>query len=103
LKCRQRKKQWLQNLQSKVEIFSSENENLTTQITQLREEVVNLKTLLLAHKDCPVTQQQALQQGNVGPMLQVVSEPFGQMNPYGMATAMPNGAVMGQSVQRRFS
>ena len=51
LKCRQRKKQWLANLQSKVEMFSSENDALTAQISQLREEVVNLKTLLLAHKD----------------------------------------------------
>jgi ATF/CREB family transcription factor len=102
LKCRQRKKQWLQNLQSKVEMYSAENDNLTTQIAQLREEVVNLKTLLLAHKDCPVTQQQALQQGGVGPILQVV-EPFNQMNPYGMATAIANGAVIGQPVQRRFS
>src|SRR5689334_11465616 len=94
LKCRQRKKQWLQNLQTKVEVYSAENENLSTQIAQLREEVVNLKTLLLAHKDCPVTQQQAMQQGGVGPILQVVAEPFSQMNPYGLATAMPNGAVI---------
>lgn len=101
LKCRQRKKQWLANLQNKVEMFSSENDALTAQITQLREEVVNLKTLLLAHKDCPVTQQQGLHSAY---MSQVV-EPFNaQMNPYGMAGPMPNQPVMaGQSVQRRFS
>lgn len=101
LKCRQRKKQWLANLQTKVEMFSSENDALTSQITQLREEVVNLKTLLLAHKDCPVTQQQGLHSAY---MSQVV-EPFNpQMNPYGMAAPMPNQGVMaGQGVQRRFS
>ncbi|KAL4810268.1 Aft1 HRA domain-containing protein [Aspergillus unguis] len=60
LKCRQRKKQWLANLQSKVELFTSENDALTTTVTQLREEIVNLKTLLLAHKDCPVSQAQGL-------------------------------------------
>ncbi|PTU21424.1 hypothetical protein P175DRAFT_0500326 [Aspergillus ochraceoroseus IBT 24754] len=60
LKCRQRKKQWLANLQAKVELFTSENDALTTTVTQLREEIVNLKTLLLAHKDCPVTQAQGL-------------------------------------------
>lgn len=93
LKCRQRKKQWLANLQSKVELYSTENDALTAQITQLREEVVNLKTLLLAHKDCPVTQQQGLHNGY---MSQVV-EPFNpQMNPYNMAAVggMPNQPVM---------
>lgn len=101
LKCRQRKKQWLANLQTKVEMFSSENDALTTQITQLREEVVNLKTLLLAHKDCPVTQQQGLH----GAFMSGVVEPYNpQMNPYGMAAQMGGQPVMaGQPVQRRFS
>lgn len=101
LKCRQRKKQWLANLQSKVELFSTENDALTAQITQLREEVVNLKTLLLAHKDCPVTQQQGLH----GAFMQQPMEAFNpQMNPYGMAAPLANQQVMaGQGVQRRFS
>ncbi|KAF8429615.1 Aft1 HRA domain-containing protein [Tirmania nivea] len=54
LKCRQRKKQWLQNLQTKVEYYSQENDALTSQVASLREEIVALKTLLLAHKDCPI-------------------------------------------------
>ncbi|GAP84575.1 putative bzip transcription factor [Rosellinia necatrix] len=101
LKCRQRKKQWLANLQSKVEMFSQENDSLTTQILQLREEVVNLKTLLLAHKDCPVTQQQGLH----GAYMQQTMESYDpQANPYGMGAGMPNQPVMaGQGVQRRFS
>ncbi|KAI0891410.1 Aft1 HRA domain-containing protein [Annulohypoxylon nitens] len=101
LKCRQRKKQWLANLQSKVEMFSSENDALTAQISQLREEVVNLKTLLLAHKDCPVTQQQGLH----GAFMQQAMETYNpQINPYGMAAPIPNQPVMaGQGVQRRFS
>ncbi|OAA37786.1 Transcription factor Aft1, HRA domain protein [Beauveria brongniartii RCEF 3172] len=102
LKCRQRKKQWLANLQTKVEMFSSENDALTAQITQLREEVVNLKTLLLAHKDCPVTQQQGLQGGYMQPVM----EPFpNQMNPYGMTGPMPNQqqVMAGQGIPRRFS
>ncbi|KAJ6779443.1 hypothetical protein PWT90_05422 [Aphanocladium album] len=103
LKCRQRKKQWLANLQAKVEMFSSENDALTAQITQLREEVVNLKTLLLAHKDCPVTQQQGLQGGYMQPVMEPFQNP--QMNPYGMAGPMPNQqqVMAGQGVQRRFS
>ncbi|KAK9234497.1 Aft1 HRA domain-containing protein [Lipomyces kononenkoae] len=52
LKCRQRKKQWLANLQAKVEYYGNENDALNAQVTALREQVVNLKALLLAHKDC---------------------------------------------------
>jgi ATF/CREB family transcription factor len=82
-------------------MFSSENDALTAQITQLREEVVNLKTLLLAHKDCPVSQQQGLHSA----FMQQAIEPFNaQMNPYGMAPSMPSQPVMaGQAVNRRFS
>ncbi|KAI1363800.1 Aft1 HRA domain-containing protein [Xylaria arbuscula] len=102
LKCRQRKKQWLANLQNKVEMFSTENDALTSQISALREEVVNLKTLLLAHKDCPVTQQQGL---HAGAYMQQAMESYNpQINPYGMAAPIPNQPVMaGQGVQRRFS
>ncbi|KAI0392090.1 Aft1 HRA domain-containing protein [Xylariaceae sp. FL0594] len=101
LKCRQRKKQWLANLQSKVELYTTENDNLTAQITSLREEVVNLKTLLLAHKDCPVTQQQALH----GPFIQQAMDTYNpQINPYGMGAPIPNQSVLaGQGVQRRYS
>lgn len=60
LKCRQRKKQWLQNLQAKVEFFGQENDQLTSQVTSLREEIVNLKTMLLSHKDCPVARNSSM-------------------------------------------
>jgi len=106
LKCRQRKKQWLANLQQKVEIFSTENDALSQQIGQLREEVVNLKTLLLAHKDCPVTVQQGMQ----GMVHQLQMDGFNQQmshNPYGMAAmggqAVMNGPGPGMQQQRRFS
>ncbi|KAI9322393.1 hypothetical protein BX666DRAFT_1894386 [Dichotomocladium elegans] len=56
LKCRQRKKQWLNNLQMRAEVLSTENEQLQVQVETMREEIMNLKTLLLAHKDCQVTQ-----------------------------------------------
>ncbi|RDL37606.1 uncharacterized protein BP5553_05039 [Venustampulla echinocandica] len=102
LKCRQRKKQWLANLQQKVELFSTENDQLSQQISQLREEIVNLKTILIAHKDCPVSQQQGL--GGMG-MQQFIDGYGGQINPYGMAAAMGGQQVMaaGQGLQdRRF-
>lgn len=103
MKCRQRKKQWLASLQAKVEMYSSENDTLTTQITALREEVVNLKTLLLAHKDCPVSQQQGLHQAYM--QQQGVVDAFGgQINPYQMAAPMSaQGIIAGQAVNRRYS
>jgi len=88
LKCRQRKKQWLANLQQKVEMYTVENDNLQATVGQLRDELVNLKTLLLAHKECSITQSQGL---NGGP-LQHIIENYGNphMNPYGMAGSMNN-------------
>ena len=91
LKCRQRKKQWLANLQAKVEIFSTENDALSAQVNQLREEIVNLKTLLIAHKDCPVSQAQGLS----GMGMQAFASDMGHPgNPYGLGMH-PNGAQMG--------
>jgi ATF/CREB family transcription factor len=90
----------LTNLQTKVELFNTENDALTAQIPHLREEMVNLKTLLFAHKDCPITHQQELH----GASMSQVIKPFNlQMNPYGMAAPMPNQVVAYQDVQRRFS
>ncbi|KAL9538892.1 hypothetical protein MBANPS3_010607 [Mucor bainieri] len=65
LKCRQRKKQWLANLQHRVEYLSTDNEQLQSQATMLREEVINLKTLLLAHKDCAVAQRAGVTVGMI--------------------------------------
>lgn len=52
LKCRQRKKQWTEDLQEKVELYSSENEILNKQLASAREEIGNLRALLLQHKNC---------------------------------------------------
>ncbi|KAI9245994.1 hypothetical protein BY458DRAFT_446985 [Sporodiniella umbellata] len=57
LKCRQRKKQWLENLQSKVEFLTNDNEQYHLEINALRQELIRLKSLLLAHKDCSINQQ----------------------------------------------
>ncbi|KAH6845061.1 Aft1 HRA domain-containing protein [Chaetomium sp. MPI-CAGE-AT-0009] len=101
LKCRQRKKQWLANLQNKVEAYAADNDALNGQITRLREEVVNLKTLLLAHKDCPVSQQQGLHTSFMPPSMEAFNS---SMNPYGMAPPMGGQPVMaGQGIDRRFS
>ncbi|KAI8140905.1 hypothetical protein BJV82DRAFT_194595 [Fennellomyces sp. T-0311] len=57
LKCRQRKKQWLANLQHQVEFLNTDNKQLEAEVTALREEILNLKTLIIAHKDCPVARK----------------------------------------------
>jgi ATF/CREB family transcription factor len=96
LKCRQRKKQWLANLQAKVELFSTENDALSATVTQLREEIVNLKTLLLAHKDCPVSQAQGL---HGAAMNNFLGSDINHQNPYGIAQLQPNGVHMGMPMQ----
>ena len=102
LKCRLRKKQWVINLQNKVEEFATQNESLNVQIGALREEVINLKTLLLAHKDCPVSRQQGLHGPSLFPGHM---EPFNSsIDPYGMTPPMNGQTVIaGQGIDRRFS
>ncbi|KAI8371528.1 uncharacterized protein BYT42DRAFT_580583 [Radiomyces spectabilis] len=60
LKCRQRKKQWLLNLQSKVEYLTNDNEQLQLQANAMREELMGLRSLLYAHKDCQHVNKQAV-------------------------------------------
>lgn len=91
MKCRQRKKQWLANLQAKVEIFSSENDTLSAQVNQLRDEIMQLKGLLVAHKDCPIAQAQG-----IGHYFQQQADYQNQANPYGMAVANGQSMMVGQ-------
>ncbi|GAA6038214.1 hypothetical protein JCM8097_005797 [Rhodosporidiobolus ruineniae] len=63
LKCRQRKKAWLQSLQTKVELLTTDNDQLQSTVNNLKEEVNSLRAILAAHSSCPV----AL--GNVPPAM----------------------------------
>ena len=90
-------------------MFSSENDSLSSQISQLREEVVQLKTLLLAHKDCPLGQQQGISQmgSQIGMQQHMMDPNFpmnpGQMHPYGMAMGQQQ-VMAGPGMQpRRYS
>ncbi|OBZ83959.1 Transcription factor atf1 [Choanephora cucurbitarum] len=76
LKCRQRKKQWLADLQHRVEFLSTDNEQLQSQATMLREEVINLKTLLLAHRDCRVAQSNGTTMGMIQSISSNLTMPF---------------------------
>ncbi|XP_039613613.1 cyclic AMP-dependent transcription factor ATF-2 isoform X1 [Polypterus senegalus] len=57
-RCRQKRKVWVQSLEKKAEDLGSLNGQLQNEVTLLRNEVAQLKQLLLAHKDCPVTAMQ---------------------------------------------
>ncbi|KAF5905843.1 cyclic AMP-dependent transcription factor ATF-2 isoform X1, partial [Clarias magur] len=57
-RCRQKRKVWVQSLEKKAEDLGSMNTQLQNEVTLLRNEVAQLKQLLLAHKDCPVTLMQ---------------------------------------------
>jgi ATF/CREB family transcription factor len=46
LKCRQRKKAWLAQLQAKVEYLENENERLTTSLVSSREEISRLSAIV---------------------------------------------------------
>lgn len=54
-KCRQKKKEWIAHLQETVAAVSSENHRLQQQVLLLREEILHLKTLLLACRACSMT------------------------------------------------
>ncbi|XP_061731167.1 cyclic AMP-dependent transcription factor ATF-7b isoform X3 [Nerophis ophidion] len=57
-RCRQKRKLWVNSLEKKADDLASMNISLTNEVTLLRNEVAQLKQLLLAHKDCPVTVMQ---------------------------------------------
>lgn len=52
LKCRQRKKQWLNELQSKVESLQMENDRLNQTVAGLHDEIGRLSGVLIQHRDC---------------------------------------------------
>ncbi|XP_068171811.1 cyclic AMP-dependent transcription factor ATF-7b isoform X2 [Antennarius striatus] len=54
-RCRQKRKLWVNSLEKKADDLANMNVSLSNEVTLLRNEVAQLKQLLLAHKDCPVT------------------------------------------------
>ncbi|KAK2836749.1 hypothetical protein Q7C36_014618 [Tachysurus vachellii] len=57
-RCRQKRKIWVVSLEKKAEELTHTNLQLQNEVTLLKSEVIQLKQLLLAHKDCPVTLRQ---------------------------------------------
>ncbi|XP_043262849.1 cyclic AMP-dependent transcription factor ATF-7 [Colletes gigas] len=62
MRARAKRKAWIQQLERTVANVNETNVALQMEIKVLRAEVAKLKTLLLAHKDCPVTK--AMQKGS---------------------------------------
>ncbi|XP_033208261.1 cyclic AMP-dependent transcription factor ATF-2 [Belonocnema kinseyi] len=62
MRCRARRKAWIQELETTVKNVNDRNSSLQTEVKSLRSEVAKLKALLLAHKDCPITK--AMEKGN---------------------------------------
>lgn len=58
-RCRAKKKVWVDNLEGKCKEMEIFNQNLTQEVTMLRSEVQQLKSILIAHKDCPLIVQQS--------------------------------------------
>ncbi|OZJ05142.1 hypothetical protein BZG36_01390 [Bifiguratus adelaidae] len=51
-KCRQKKKAWTQQLESRSEEMAHQNKNLHNLVSNLKEQLMQLKNHLLAHRDC---------------------------------------------------
>ncbi|KAI7887813.1 uncharacterized protein EV154DRAFT_426819 [Mucor mucedo] len=58
-KCRQKKKNWMQDLEQKAEIQNHHNEELRSLVAQLKEESMYLRNLLLTHGNCDCDSVQA--------------------------------------------
>ncbi|XP_072880573.1 cyclic AMP-responsive element-binding protein 5 isoform X2 [Hemitrygon akajei] len=60
-RCRQKRKVWVLSLEKKAEELTQTNMQLQNEVSLLKNEVAQLKQLLLTHKDCPVTMQKESQ------------------------------------------
>ncbi|KAK2867944.1 hypothetical protein FQN49_003313 [Arthroderma sp. PD_2] len=98
LKCRQRKKQWVAALMRKAESFSSDNEALTNLLEKAQDENAMLRSMLAAHKDCPIGQTQGLAIALNGMQVQLSNNvPNGMQS--GIQNNIPNGMQNGMPVQ----
>lgn len=78
-RCRQKRKVWVNQLETRSDNLSKTNSLLLNEINALRSEVVQLKSLLLAHKDCPVTRQQKALLGQMTPGSYIAAVSDGQI------------------------
>ncbi|KAJ1939805.1 hypothetical protein FBU59_004000 [Linderina macrospora] len=65
-KCRQKKKMWIKELERRAEDATMQNRTLHLAVAQLKEEVIILKTQLLAHRNCGCNAIQQYLQADCG-------------------------------------
>lgn len=53
-RCRAKKKHWVESLEKKAKEMEVVNQALQQEVLMLRSEVQQLKSILIAHKDCPL-------------------------------------------------
>ncbi|XP_072431143.1 cyclic AMP-responsive element-binding protein 5 isoform X2 [Chiloscyllium punctatum] len=66
-RCRQKRKVWVLSLEKKAEELTQTNMQLQNEVSLLKNEVTQLKQLLLTHKDCPITTMQEETQNYLSP------------------------------------
>ncbi|XP_073972489.1 cyclic AMP-dependent transcription factor ATF-7-like isoform X2 [Rhodnius prolixus] len=64
IRCRERRKRWVEELRKRADNMAITNKALNEEIRCLKMEVANLRTLLLAHANCPVTLAQSSSHGD---------------------------------------
>ncbi|XP_043922748.1 cyclic AMP-responsive element-binding protein 5 isoform X2 [Protopterus annectens] len=74
-RCRQKRKVWVMSLEKKAEELTQTNMQLQNEVSMLKNEVAQLKQLLLTHKDCPITAMQKESQGYLSPESSPASSP----------------------------
>ena len=55
MRCRAKRKEWIHQLQRTISCANEKNAALQLEIKNLHTGIARLKTLLMAHKDCPST------------------------------------------------
>lgn len=65
-RCRAKKKVWVDSLEGKCKELEMYNQNLSQEVAMLRSEVQQLKSILIAHKDCPLIVHQSQVSSNNG-------------------------------------
>lgn len=53
-RCRAKKKMWVEELEVKSKDINTLNQSMQQEISMLKSEVQQLKSILIAHKDCPL-------------------------------------------------
>ncbi|ORX89666.1 hypothetical protein K493DRAFT_318533 [Basidiobolus meristosporus CBS 931.73] len=95
-KCRQKKKMWVKELEQKSEEITTRNKELQLMVSQLKEELLQLKSQLLGHRNCNcnVIQQYVQTSGHFSQLPLDVSGPGLRVAGGPMVVPVPPGNVL---------